>query len=172
VTQVASYVTSRFAMCWVHISSNYHVCSYIKVLHAVLYFFPIPTLSQSSRSVSPVLATTALILIHTSHHMTGVGVAQSVLCLTTDWTAGVRSPAEANGSSSSVCVPTNFETHQAFYPMDNAGPFRGLKLGRGVKLTTHPISCRGKERVADSCLGPSWCLHGASGGLYFTSHTV
>jgi hypothetical protein len=35
--------------------------------------------------------------------ITGAGVTQSLLCLTTDWTTGVRSPAEAKDFSSSLC---------------------------------------------------------------------
>jgi hypothetical protein len=39
------------------------------------------------------------------------------LCLTTDWTTGVRSPTEGNGFSSSLCVQTSSEAHPAFYPV-------------------------------------------------------
>jgi hypothetical protein len=34
----------------------------------------------------------------------GAAVAQSVQCLTTDWTAGVRSPTEAEDFCSNLCV--------------------------------------------------------------------
>jgi hypothetical protein len=62
-------------------------------------------------------------------------VAQSVQCLTTDWTAGVRSPTGA----------------EDFFPLTSAsrpalGPTQppvqwvpGVKGGRGVMLTTHPL---------------------------------
>jgi hypothetical protein len=43
-------------------------------------------------------------------------VAQSVFCLTTDWTTGVRSPAEVNDILP-ACVQTSPETHTAYYPM-------------------------------------------------------
>jgi hypothetical protein len=39
------------------------------------------------------------------------GVAQSVKCQTTDCTTGVRSPAEANDFSSSLCFQTSSEAH-------------------------------------------------------------
>jgi hypothetical protein len=64
--------------------------------------------------------------------------AQSVLCLTTDWTIGVRSPAEAKDFSSNLCVQTGSEAHPASCPMGTGGPFPGAKRGRGVTLTTHP----------------------------------
>jgi hypothetical protein len=72
---------------------------------------------------------------------TGAGLAQSVYCLTTDWTTGVRSPAEAKDFSSSLCVQTSFETHPASYPMGTGCPFLGVNGGRGVTLTTysHPM---------------------------------
>jgi hypothetical protein len=44
-------------------------------------------------------------------------VAQSVQCLTTDWTTGVRSPSEAKNFISSLCVQTNSEAHPTSYPM-------------------------------------------------------
>jgi hypothetical protein len=55
--------------------------------------------------------------------ITGAGVAQSVQCLSTDWTTRVRSQAEAKGTSPNA--------HPASYAMG--------KRGRGVVLTTHPI---------------------------------
>jgi hypothetical protein len=63
--------------------------------------------------------------------ITGAGVAQSVQCLSTDWTTRVRSQAEAKGFSSSLCVQTSPNAHPASYAMG--------KRGRGVVLTTHPI---------------------------------
>jgi hypothetical protein len=71
------------------------------------------------------------------------GVAQSVLCLTPDWTTGVRSPTEAEGFSSSLCVQTGSAAHPASCTKGTGGPFPGSKgvkrgLGGGVTLTTHP----------------------------------
>jgi hypothetical protein len=48
--------------------------------------------------------------------LTRVGVAQSIQCLTTDWTTGVRSPTEAEDFSSSLCVQTDSEAHSAYCP--------------------------------------------------------
>jgi hypothetical protein len=44
------------------------------------------------------------------------GIAQSLQCLTTDWTTGVRSPAEAKDFSSSPCALTSSEAHPASCP--------------------------------------------------------
>jgi hypothetical protein len=54
-----------------------------------------------------------------------------------DWAVGVSSPEEAMDFSSSLCVQTSSEAHAASYPMGTGGPFRGVKRGRGVTLTTH-----------------------------------
>jgi hypothetical protein len=62
----------------------------------------------------------------------GAGVAQSVQCLTTDWTTGVRSPAETEDSSSCLCVQTSSEAHRASYPMGIIGPLQEVKRGQGV----------------------------------------
>jgi hypothetical protein len=56
-----------------------------------------------------------------------------------DRAIGVRSPAEAKDFSFNLCVRTGSGAHPAFYPMGTAGPFPGVKRGRGVTLTTHPI---------------------------------
>jgi hypothetical protein len=53
------------------------------------------------------------------------GVAQSVLCLTTEWTAGVRSPAEADDFASNLCVQTGSGAHPASYTMGTGGSFPG-----------------------------------------------
>jgi hypothetical protein len=47
--------------------------------------------------------------------------AQSVQCLTTDWTTWVRSPADAKDISSSLCVQTSSEAHSASYPLGTVG---------------------------------------------------
>jgi hypothetical protein len=51
-------------------------------------------------------------------------VAQSVHCLTTDWTTRVRALEEAKNLSSSLCVQTSSEAHPV-YPMGTGGPFPG-----------------------------------------------
>jgi hypothetical protein len=67
------------------------------------------------------------------------GVAQSVLCLTTDWTSGVRSPAEANDFSSSLCVQTSSEAHPPSYTMGTGGPSPGSKAWPGRGADHSPI---------------------------------
>jgi hypothetical protein len=59
------------------------------------------------------------------------------MCLITDWTTGVRPPAEAKDFSSSLCVQTSPEAHPASYPVGTGALFLGVKRGRGVTLTTH-----------------------------------
>jgi hypothetical protein len=58
---------------------------------------------------------------HPLRHALGAVVVQSVQCLPTDWTTGVRSPIEAEDSSSSPCVQTGSEAHSASYPMGTGG---------------------------------------------------
>jgi hypothetical protein len=52
------------------------------------------------------------------------GVAQSVQCLTTDWTSGVGSAAKANNFSSSLYVVTSSGVHPASCPMGTRGKER------------------------------------------------
>jgi hypothetical protein len=74
----------------------------------------------------------------------GAGVAQSVWCLTTNWTARIRSPTEAKEFSSSLCVQTDSGAHPSSCPMGTGGPFPGEKERfQGVTLITHPMQCRG-----------------------------
>jgi hypothetical protein len=49
--------------------------------------------------------------------------------LTTDWTTGVRYPAE--DLSSTLCVQTSSEAHPAFYPVGTVGPFSDSKARPG-----------------------------------------
>jgi hypothetical protein len=55
------------------------------------------------------------------------GVAQTVWCLTTDWTTGVQSPAGAKDYSSKHSVQTDSEAHPASYPIGTGSPFLGVK---------------------------------------------
>jgi hypothetical protein len=57
----------------------------------------------------------------------------------TEWTTGIRSPAEAKDFSCSLCFQTNSEDHQVSYPTGTGGSFSEVKRGRGKTLTTHPI---------------------------------
>jgi hypothetical protein len=52
-------------------------------------------------------------------------VAQSVQCLTTDWTAGVRSPTEAEDFSCNLCVQTGSGAHPASCTVGTRGSFPG-----------------------------------------------
>jgi hypothetical protein len=63
-------------------------------------------------------------IIHFICSSVRAGVAHSVQCLTTDWTTGVRSPAEEMVLSSSLCVHTSSEAHPASYPMGTGGKAR------------------------------------------------
>jgi hypothetical protein len=55
-----------------------------------------------------------------------------------DLTIEVRSPAEAKDFSSILCVQTGFEAHPASCTMGTGVLSSGVKVGRGVALTTHP----------------------------------
>jgi hypothetical protein len=54
----------------------------------------------------------------------GAGVAQSVQCLTTDWTTGVRYPTEAHDFPSSLCIQTGSGAHPASCTMSTGGKAR------------------------------------------------
>jgi hypothetical protein len=56
--------------------------------------------------------------------MRGAGVAQSVQCLTTDCTAGVRAPTEAEDFPSNLCAQTGSEAHPACYTVGTGGKAR------------------------------------------------
>jgi hypothetical protein len=68
-------------------------------------------------------------------------VAQSVQCLTTDWTIGFRSPTGAEDFSSSPCVQTGSGAHPA-YPMGAGGPFPGGKARPGRDANHSPPSSK------------------------------
>jgi hypothetical protein len=54
-------------------------------------------------------------------------VAQSVWCLTMDWTTRVRSPAEEKYTFPLACVQTGSEAQKASYEMGTGFPFPGGK---------------------------------------------
>jgi hypothetical protein len=58
-------------------------------------------------------------------------VAQSVQLLTTDWTAGVRSPTEAEDFSSNLCLQTGSGAHPASCTVGTGGSFPGGKARPG-----------------------------------------
>jgi hypothetical protein len=66
--------------------------------------------------------------------------AQSVQCLTTDWTAGVRSPTEAEDFSSNLCVQTGSGANPASYTMGTGGSFPGGRARPGRDADPSPPS--------------------------------
>jgi hypothetical protein len=60
--------------------------------------------------------------------------------MTTDWTTGVQSPAEAKDFSSSLCVQTSSEGHPASYPMGTDGSFPEGKAWPGSDADHPPLS--------------------------------
>jgi hypothetical protein len=68
------------------------------------------------------------------------GVGQLVLCLTTDWTAGVRSPTEAENFYFSLCVQTGSGAHPASYTVGTGGCFPGGKARPGREADHSPPS--------------------------------
>jgi hypothetical protein len=91
-------------------------------------------------------------------------VCQSLLCLITEWTAGVRSSAGAEDFSSSPCVQTGSGAHPASCTVGTGGLFLGANRGRVVTLTTHPhlVSRSGMRRSPQA---PPWKV---AGQLYYT----
>jgi hypothetical protein len=71
---------------------------------------------------------------------TGAAVAQSVQCLTTGWTVGVRSLTEAEHFSCSPCVQTGSGAHPASCPMGTGGSFPGGKARPGRDADHSPTS--------------------------------
>jgi hypothetical protein len=67
-------------------------------------------------------------------------VAQSVQCLTTDWSDGVRSPTEAEDFSSDLRILTVFEAHPASYKMSTGGSLPGDKALPGFDADHSPPS--------------------------------
>jgi hypothetical protein len=101
-------------------------------------------------------------------HNTASWVAQSVQCLTTDWTTGFD-PSRGKGFfSSSLCVQTSCEAHPASYPTGKGVLSPGVKRGRDVTLTTHP-------HLEPKFISLLQRLHGGSGTtllVTFTQDTI
>jgi hypothetical protein len=72
--------------------------------------------------------------------LNGAGVSQSVECLTTDWTTGVRSPTEAEDFSSGLCIQTGSGAHPASCAMGTGGLFPGGKARSGRDADHSPPS--------------------------------
>jgi hypothetical protein len=73
-------------------------------------------------------------------------VAQSVQCLTMDWTTGVRSPTEAEEFSSNLCLQTVCDAHQASCTMGTGHPFPGGKARPGRQSDHSPPSSAEVEK--------------------------
>jgi hypothetical protein len=67
-------------------------------------------------------------------------VAQSAQCLTTDCTAGVRSPTEAEDFSSILCVQIGSGAHPASCIMGTGRSFPGVKARPGRDADHSPPS--------------------------------
>jgi hypothetical protein len=67
-------------------------------------------------------------------------VPQLVWCLTTHWTNGVRSPAEAKDFSSSLCTQTGSGAHPSPCTMGTEGRFPGAKARPGRDADHSPPS--------------------------------
>jgi hypothetical protein len=103
-------------------------------------------------------------------------VAQSVQCLTTDWTAGLRSPTDAEDFSSSLCVQTGSGAHPASCTVGTGGSFPGGKARPGRDADrSPPSSVEFKEELElyiFSHQAPPWRvtaqLYERSGLMYLT----
>jgi hypothetical protein len=100
-----------------------------------------------------------VLYIKSKHYRSNLSrVAQSVQCLTTDWTAAVRFPAEAEDFSSSLCVQTCSGAHPASCTMGTGGSLPGAWCW---PLT--PFSAelkRQQELYVLSAKAPPWRLTG------------
>jgi hypothetical protein len=65
---------------------------------------------------------------------------QSLQCLTTDWTAGVRSPTEAEDFFSTLCVQTGSDAHTASCIVGTGGSLSGSKARPGRDANHSPPS--------------------------------
>jgi hypothetical protein len=106
----------------------------------------------------------------TLHWMLWAGVAQSVWCLTTDWTTGAWTPAEAKDFSSSLCVQTISGAHPASYPMGIGGPFPGGKTRLGCGADDSPPLVP-RSWMSRSCTSSSPCPSVGMLGDRFTFYT-
>jgi hypothetical protein len=99
--------------------------------------------------------TALLLYVHCNSEVSEV--AQSVLCVTTDWTNGVRSPSEAKDFSSSLSTQTGSEAHPASCPMGTVCPFPGAKArpGRDADHSPHLVQ---RSRISRSYTSSPPCV--------------
>jgi hypothetical protein len=97
----------------------------------------------------------------------GAAVAQSVLCLTTGWTTGGRSPTGAEDFSSSLCVQTGSGAHPASCTVGTGGPFPGGKTRPGREADhSPPSSAEVKNELEQNLLSPQAPPWRVAGSLY------
>jgi hypothetical protein len=89
------------------------------------------------------------------------------LCLTTDWTTGVRSPAEAKDFSSSLC-PNQLWGPPSLLSNGYRGSFHGSKARPGRDADHSPHLVSRSRRSKNYTSSPPWRLHGVAGQLCFT----
>jgi hypothetical protein len=100
------------------------------------------------------------------------GVAQSIPCLTTDWSTRIWSLAEAKDFSSSLCVQTSSEAHPASYPMGTGGSFSESKERPGRDADhSHHLVLRSRMRTNYTSCSP-WHLHGSSGTALHSNRSL
>jgi hypothetical protein len=103
----------------------------------------------------------------------GAGVAQSVQCLTMDWTTGRSGFDPRQGQrifSSNLCVQTGSGAHPASCTVGTGGSLPGTKRGSGVTLITHPhLGPRSRMSRSYTSSPPSAAM-ACSGTLYLYSN--
>jgi hypothetical protein len=91
-------------------------------------------------------------------------VAQSVQCLTTDWTTGVRSPTEAEDVSYNLCVQNGSGAQPAPYTMGTGGSFPGDKARSGRYSYYSPLLVlrlrKSRSYTSSHPNGPLWNVKG------------
>jgi hypothetical protein len=90
----------------------------------------------------------------------GAGVAQSLYCLTIDWTTGVRSPAEKKGFSSSPCVQTSSEAQPAIGPIQWVLGVISWAKARPGRSAYHSPPSSPEVKMSRSYISCPWRLHG------------
>jgi hypothetical protein len=83
-------------------------------------------------------------------------LAQTVQCLTMDWTTGIQFPKEAENFSSSLCIQTDSGAHPAFCMMGMRGPFLRDKVQLGCDFD-HPPPSNAKVNTSSPPQVPAWC---------------
>jgi hypothetical protein len=107
---------------------------------------PVPFIGQLSHFHTAASLELISILFSISNVTVEVSqVARSVLCLTTDWMTGVRSPTEAADSSPGLCVQTGSVTHPASCTVGTGGSFPGGKA-RPVRDADHSPPSNGEVK--------------------------